>query len=289
MQKILINYCNNDFKEARARLTKSALEKGNFDRVIEYSAKDIDKDFYQANKKILNKRRGAGYWLWKPYIIHKTLKESSIKDGDIVFYCDAGIEFLAPIDSHFSLFNELQQDVILFDTNVLCKDRCKRDSFILMNCDEQKAYDFPVILAGVQFYKKSLESITFIEKLLKYCSDYRIITDSRSKLGQELEEFRWHRHDQSIFSLMAYKSKLSISHSESLLCGLEFGDDKNKPLLLHRNHNRTPVQAFLYQVSRYPEDAWAVGKWRAIKGIIVSLVKLNIITYKFYCRISRIF
>ena len=43
--------------------------------------KDIDPEFYAKNKFILNQPRGAGYWLWKHYIIKDAL--SRVNDGDI--------------------------------------------------------------------------------------------------------------------------------------------------------------------------------------------------------------
>ena len=38
--------------------------------------------FIQAHNQ-----RGAGYWIWKPYIIWKTLQD--VEDGDIVCYIDS--------------------------------------------------------------------------------------------------------------------------------------------------------------------------------------------------------
>ena len=51
----------------------SALNKC-IDFYLPYSFKDLDDDFVAKNKELLSKPRGAGYWVWKPYIILKTLK-----------------------------------------------------------------------------------------------------------------------------------------------------------------------------------------------------------------------
>ena len=43
--------------------------------IIVFKKNDIDNDFIEKNKSILNCTRGGGYWLWKPYIINETLKK----------------------------------------------------------------------------------------------------------------------------------------------------------------------------------------------------------------------
>ena len=60
-KKILISYANKDFEKSQKELSKSALNLGNFDKVIEYSPESIDKKFFEKNKKILKKIRESGY------------------------------------------------------------------------------------------------------------------------------------------------------------------------------------------------------------------------------------
>ncbi|CAF4861396.1 unnamed protein product, partial [Rotaria sp. Silwood1] len=46
-----------------------------------------DDGFRQRNSDILNRDRGAGYWLWKPYTIWHELYVA--REGDIIVYSDA--------------------------------------------------------------------------------------------------------------------------------------------------------------------------------------------------------
>src|ERR1700677_273100 len=39
-----------------------------------YNVRHIDPEYYRAHSKIFMQRRGVGYWLWKPYLILKTLE-----------------------------------------------------------------------------------------------------------------------------------------------------------------------------------------------------------------------
>lgn len=67
-------------------------------------------DFLERNKDILQRTRGAGYWLWKPYIIFRELHLAS--DGDIIVYSDAAVDVIANI-SYLTKLTE-QQDILVF-------------------------------------------------------------------------------------------------------------------------------------------------------------------------------
>ena len=84
----VVNYSDQNFEKSRQYSTKTACNKGKADVVLEFSTKDIDPFFLEQNKKIFSYKRGAGLWLWKPYIIKKAL--SKINQGDYLFYSDAG-------------------------------------------------------------------------------------------------------------------------------------------------------------------------------------------------------
>ena len=83
-----ISYGDDNFTTSKKRLFKESSESGWFDNIVIYEKKDIDSIFSNKFKDILNKRRGGGYWIWKPYFIHKKLME--INMNDILVYVDAG-------------------------------------------------------------------------------------------------------------------------------------------------------------------------------------------------------
>ena len=51
------------------KLLQSVKMYGEEFNIIIFEKNDIDNDFINKNKSILNCNRGGGYWLWKPYII----------------------------------------------------------------------------------------------------------------------------------------------------------------------------------------------------------------------------
>ena len=272
MQKYYINYANDDFKNQQAENARQVKEIGGIENVICYTPKDIDDDFYQANKKILNKTRGAGYWLWKFYIIHKTLTDPKLKDGDVLFYCDSGVNVLKDINPIYDLPEKYNQDIVLFSQTVapevypdMIRSRVimKRDAFILMNCDEEGAYNAPMVAGGYHVWRKSEKSIKFIKACLVHTCNEDILLDTPSKLGRDLPEYCMHRHDQCVLSMVAYMMGVRvINNADDGVFDTEVknANDKNinfdNPktyLIPNRVHNRGWWRRQLYKIAMLPE------------------------------------
>jgi hypothetical protein len=219
MKKILINFADEVFKSSQTKNSETGKEIGGFDSVISYSPHDIDEDFSNKNRETLSQKRGAGYWLWKPYFIVKTL--TSMQDDDYLFYCDSGAYFIQSIDPLIKLSQEKNQDIICFNVEHIQKDWTKRDTFILMNCDESKFLETKQILAGFILVKKSKFSIDFFDEFLEYAQDPRILTDLDNQLGKpNYNTFQEHRHDQSIFSLLCKRHNIAAYRDPS-----QYGND----------------------------------------------------------------
>lgn len=201
---VLLNYADSIYRKSQKLNSKTGKSVGHFDKIISYSPKDIDINFSSLNKKILNQKRGNGYWLWKPYFIKKTLEE--LNWGDYLFYCDSGSHFTKSIQEliHFSLKKE--QDIIPFETTYLEGEWTKRDTFILMECDDMGYQNSKQRLGSFVLFRKSELSLQFINDWLSYAKDERILTDLKNKCGlPNHDDFKEHRHDQSIFSLLTKK------------------------------------------------------------------------------------
>ena len=88
----LISYADGKFVKNQNRLNKSAKKYG-INNIISYGKLDLKRTkFYNKYKDILDEPRGAGFWLWKPFFIYKTLNK--LREGDILIYSDAGTVFV---------------------------------------------------------------------------------------------------------------------------------------------------------------------------------------------------
>lgn len=212
--KLLINYANAVFRKSQKLNSRTGLTVGLFDKVISYSPRDIDPDFYERNKKILSQEKGNGYWLWKPYFIKKALDMLSF--GDFLFYCDSGSYFIRPITPLIEISSERGQELIVFELGRIERAWTKRDAFILMDSDSPEYSDSKQRLACFSLWKKSKFTMDFICEFLYFAQDERIITDLENQCGHSnYPEFEEHRHDQSIFSLLTKKYGLDAYRDPS--------------------------------------------------------------------------
>lgn len=162
MKKILINYADKAYIKSQKKNSSTGLKVGGFDRVIEYSPKDIDKIFYEKNKHLLIQKRGSGYWLWKSYIVLKTLNRKDIKNGDWILYTDSGSFFIENIDKVISNLPK-EESIFLFGANVINKSWIKRDVYIGMEMDDKKYLNEEHAGSGVILIKKSKKAIFFLK------------------------------------------------------------------------------------------------------------------------------
>lgn len=240
MKRVLITFGTPDYQNAVNSLVKSS--SNYFDDIRKFTPTDIDSEFFEKNKNILNQKRGAGYWLWKPYFIKKVLDE--ILENDLVFYVDAGNIFIE--DPNF-LFKNYRSDkgIILFDNRDGVSDgsgaknyvSCKKDTFVMMGCDTEHYINGPHLNASYQIYFKNNFSLNFINEYLKFSQIEEIITDTPNKHGNNYPGYYDHRHDQSILSLLAIKNEI-----QALVDPSEWGNKCNcrgfnQLFFHHRNRN----------------------------------------------------
>ena len=160
MKKILINYADQQYYESQKVNSQSGRRVGGFTDVIEYNKSRLEPEFVSKNADIFKKGRGAGYWLWKPYIILKTLESASSED--LVFYCDAGATFVDSFDDYmFDLCREDDKGLILCNGGHVNKKWTKRDCFVFMDCDTPEYTDTLQLTATFQLCRKTDFTLDF--------------------------------------------------------------------------------------------------------------------------------
>ncbi len=109
---LLINFAHRCCKRGQKNNCLTGLQYG-IHQCVMFNKRILDSSpgFVNRNKNILQRKRGAGYWLWKPYIIYQELYLA--RDGDIIVYSDALVDFVANI-SYLTKLTE-KQDIIVFN------------------------------------------------------------------------------------------------------------------------------------------------------------------------------
>lgn len=233
----LITYAAGEVYEANAKVLAESALNNCIDIVYMYKPAHLEEDFVQKNKKILDAKRGAGYWLWKPYLIKKTL--DVIPEGSIVMYLDSGFKIIEPLDSFIN--NLVKADIVLVDNyHFTNKEYVKRDLLKLMNMDNEGGTNSKQLSAGMLVVRNTQFTRNFIQKWLAISEIPGVLDETISE--EEYPEFQRHSHDQAVLSLLYLQNPegIIVTPIEDLLSNawLHKRRSMNKSLYISRSGNK---------------------------------------------------
>lgn len=200
---------SEDYHEAVNRLRRQGLEFGIFNEIFAYTEEDlkIDSSFWNLHSNfILNNKRGYGYWIWKPYLIRKTLER--LNNGDLLLYLDCGCEINCNGREKFNELIEKVNSKLIIGTETWSND-CTFTKSDLSNFYklDVKTLKIKHMQAGVLLMKKTPKIMEAINEWYLLCNNYHFIDDSPSRI-KNYPGFVEHRHDQSCFNMVMKKHKL---------------------------------------------------------------------------------
>src|SRR5574344_37870 len=261
-KKIFITYGDKGYHYNLKRIRGEANKLNFFDKIITYSHSDLPICIKSSPLMLFSK--GGGYWLWKPYLIWKTIQKYP---NATVYYADAGCTLYE--NSNWEEYYQLSQkyDTIVFQY---------RDDY------HYPWDDFGCIIPKIKYWSKQ-NTLFYFDNILKTSfwqetniilggfiitrNGSQLINDwlnislthpeliiDPSKIEQEHEpaSFCQHRHDQSILTPLArYYEKLG-----SCLVLNEIIDSKQ---------TTTPIRASRIGKIPSPIKTWL---YHIVKGII---------------------
>ena len=226
---------HNTIHDAGLRLKKQANDIGLFDECILYT-----EDFLKTNSEFWDKHqsfvekytKGYGYYIWKPYVIKKTMEKMS--DGDILLYLDAGCEIdsTQPQELNKLIEKVKTHKIVGAGTGFSEFKFTKKDLFITLGMYNIECLNSVQHQGGTNFFLVCDRTRKLVDEWYETGCDYKNINDSGSTTTvadiQSHVGFHQHRHDQSIFSILTKKYKM-----------YSFGITENKAI--HVRRNRTGV------------------------------------------------
>lgn len=200
-----------NYHDAVKRICKQAESFRLFNKIFEYTDIDLKQDtvFWNKHGNFIEKNpRGYGYWLWKPYLIMKTLGQ--LDDNDILIYCDCGIELnINGKKRLIDLINKTNEKLII-GSRASSTDYTftKMDLIKYFGLDDVVKLKMDHMQPGCLILKKCDKIIKLVEEWYEIGSNnYHFIDDSPS-IMPNFDGFHEHRHDQSIFNLLVKKYNL---------------------------------------------------------------------------------
>lgn len=201
----LITYGDSRFIRAKKRLCEESIATGWFDSITTYSPNDLDNDFTDKFKTILQQNRGGGYWIWKPYFIKKHL--DIINDNDILIYLDAGCSINPHgknrFDEYIEMLNKSDTGCISFQMGHTESIWTTKEIFEYFNIEDNDSITTSgQILGGIQIIKKNSNSIKLVNLWIQTLHDNPLLFTDHYNTLQDHSYFKDNRHDQSVFSVI---------------------------------------------------------------------------------------
>jgi hypothetical protein len=188
----------------------SSLNRG-IDFIYLYRKEHIDPQYIQDHP-ILNEKFGAGYWLWKPYLILKTLQK--MPEGDVLLYGDSGMLIRQPINNLIE-YALKEKDIVLFDYFEPEYGTASRsatgDVFAAADCQIEECYKSPHVWAGMILLKNSPKSRAFIKSWLSLCENPSLLMTGGKGKTPNQPNFSHHQHDEGILCAVAAKNRDKIN------------------------------------------------------------------------------
>lgn len=233
-----INYADAGFAKAQHFSSWTAKHWGRFDEIIEYGPGSIDPDFCIKYKDTFSIKRGAGLWIWKTHIILKTLE--TMRDGDFLFYCDAGAFLIRPCDYIFDGMTDC--DIWVLDIPLIEREWTKPALIETMGIDEiDSILNSNQIQATIIGIRKSDASMAFVKKWYELCCNPVLLWPMRS--DEPHGECKSHREDQSILSVLCKVQEIKAHHAPS-----QYG----------RIPEKYKVEGTAFSIPHHPNDAYPV-------------------------------
>lgn len=226
-----------NFHDAVDRICNQAEKFDLFDEIIGLSEKDLIKDteFWNNHSNfILNNKKGYGYWIWKPYLIHKYMNEK-LNFGDIICFLDCGCELNINGKKRFVEYIDMVNKYDTLGMQIEHEEKKWTKYDLIHRLNAENFENTGQIESGIQFYKKTQKNIDLIKEIYNLCieNNYHFINDEPSLLQNDIK-FVEHRHDQSILSLIFKKNNCFVIKDETYFHDKRIRG-KNFPIFAMRN------------------------------------------------------
>lgn len=226
MRKVwFVTFADSRMKRSLRRIRRQALLMGfSPDRILTYTENDLSPDFREKMRVHLVKgSRGYGYWCWRSQVVLQALQKMA--DDEIFLYADAGCHLnpkgLPRLREYFKMVNE--SDIVAFQgRSFMGTEKFDPlhhynsigtwtkgdviDYFGVRNCPE--IVNSGQYSGGVFLVKKTAKSQSFYERYRAIVEEHFEFLDDSPSQSPNLPEFREHRHDQAVFTLLCKEAQV---------------------------------------------------------------------------------
>jgi len=236
-----LSFGNRRCRGSLARIRREAAALGRFASIEMADERSLGTDYWSRHADTVRRhRRGFGLYTWKPHVIRRAL--GSVPAGDMLVYADAGCSLNAEgrgrLEEYFDLAACQPAEVLAFSLDGLVEQWTKRAALVAFAADTPDMRRRRMVLAGILVLRAGPAALDLVRDWEARMADIDIVDDSPSPQGEH-PEFRAHRHDQSIFTLLAHARGLQPIPDETWWDGA-WDESRRFPIHARRWRHRLP-------------------------------------------------
>ena len=231
LPKYFVTFADSKYAGTRKRICQQATDqtidnKPFFTKVFCNSEDDLSPEFLAKHKHFIDThKRGYGYWIWKSDVVLTALKQAP--EGAAIVFADAGCTLNQEGMPRLLEYIKLAQNADLNILGLHLEDFhqvgtwTKLVTLISLEVNDEELKKAQ-IAGGIFVAIKNEKTVKFFETFqkLETSRNYTLVDDSKAPFGiQELPQFRAHRHDQSIWTVLLYRGKAAVIPDESWFSG----------------------------------------------------------------------
>lgn len=220
------------FYQNQNTLVFSALKRG-VDFYHKYQRHHLDAAFVERHQTLLNNQPGVGLWIWKPYVVLKTMTQAP--DGALILYMDVGSTLTKSIQP---LIKEMDRVDMLFSSDMepQALNRLERITprsvFQEMGAMTQQARQAPALWAGFFLIRNTPQTRAFVKKWLDACTTPSLIQPTMAKDQGLCPDYKGHSYDQTLLGVLLHQSTLSYRV-------MDFTNETSRYASWHHRHTKT--------------------------------------------------
>lgn len=208
MKYVAVTFTDEKYIKTRQRYVEELKSKNIFSEIYSLGPEDIYEEFLRYHEGLINSNpKMYGYFIWKPFVIYKILKD--MNEGDILVYGDAGNTTPGSSEECLKKF-DIVKSVKNGTKIIACREGwnirwIKTDLYFRVKW-YAILYAFKFMPAANRIViQKDARTMAFVSEWLEICTkDYRNIDYSPSRLPN-MPFFIEHRCDQSVLALLFHK------------------------------------------------------------------------------------
>lgn len=215
----LVSFADGAFVRRSATFYAEAQKTAFFDDIAIYNFGRLPVGFRESHGQFMHSTaRGFGYWIWKPTIILETLARAA--PDDVVVYLDAGFTLNPAGHRRFTEYLEVTRDStygMLSFQNIFTEAHwTKADLARRLGLESgHKHMKTSQLSGGFLMVKPTTENRDLIRTWQEIAvEDQYHHSDDSPSVAPNHPEFKEHRHDQSIASLLRKSRGTDITHYE---------------------------------------------------------------------------